>query len=84
MVVFFNISNPFGYRNSFGYNFVDFDSTELDSPNEKLPVSLRSVFIGCFMFFSGEGEKHSCIPKAGFVFVVFVLPPHSPEKHQFN
>ncbi|MAZ61576.1 MAG: hypothetical protein CMG50_05320, partial [Candidatus Marinimicrobia bacterium] len=27
MVVFFNISNPFGYRNSFGYNFVDFDST---------------------------------------------------------
>tara|TARA_Y100000385_G_scaffold291576_1_gene370415 strand:+ start:5147 stop:7387 length:2241 start_codon:yes stop_codon:yes gene_type:complete len=52
MVVFFNISNPFGYRNSFGYNFVDFDSTELDSPNEKLPGSLRSVFIGCFMFFS--------------------------------
>ena len=34
------------------------------------------------MFFSGKGEKHSCIPKAGFVFVVFVLPSHSPEKHQ--
>tara|TARA_A100000164_G_scaffold222864_1_gene197669 strand:- start:5 stop:2209 length:2205 start_codon:yes stop_codon:yes gene_type:complete len=56
MVVFFNISNPFGYRNSFGYNFVDFDSTELDSPNEKLPGSLRSVFIGCFMFFSVDKD----------------------------
>ncbi len=56
MVVFFNISNPFGYRNSFGYNFVDFDSTELDSPDEKLPGSLRSVFIGCFMFFSVDKD----------------------------
>lgn len=56
MVIFFNISNPFGYRNSFGYNFVDFDSTELDSPDEKLPGSLRSVFIGCFMFFSVDKD----------------------------
>tara|TARA_B100000965_G_scaffold44392_1_gene32531 strand:- start:3187 stop:5448 length:2262 start_codon:yes stop_codon:yes gene_type:complete len=52
MVIFFNISNPFGYRNSFGYSYVDFDSTELLEPEEKLPGSLRSVFIGCFMFFS--------------------------------
>ena len=52
LVVFFNISNPFGYRNSFGYNYVDFDSTQLSEPEEKLPGSLRSIFIGCFMFFS--------------------------------
>ena len=57
MVIFFNISNPFGYRNSFGYNFVDFDSTELNPPEEKLPGSLRSVFIGCFMFFSIDKNK---------------------------
>ena len=56
MVVFFNISNPFGYRNSFGYNYIDFDLTELDPPEEKLPGSLRSVFIGCFMFFSVDRD----------------------------
>ena len=56
MVVFFNISNPFGYRNSFGYNYIDFDLTELDPPEEKLPSSLRSVFIGCFMFFSVDKD----------------------------
>ena len=56
MVVFFNISNPFGYRNSFGYNFVDFDSTPLIPEEEKLPGSLRSVFIGCFMFFSVDKD----------------------------
>ena len=56
MVVFFNISNPFGYRNSFGYNYIDFDLTELDPPEEKLPSSLRSVFIGCFMFFSVDRD----------------------------
>ena len=56
MVVFFNISNPFGYRNSFGYNYIDFDLTELDPPEEKLPGSLRSVFIGCFMFFSVDKD----------------------------
>ncbi len=52
MVIFFNISNPFGYRNSYGYNYVDYDMSQLDPPNEKLPSSLRSIFIGCFMFFS--------------------------------
>ena len=29
MVIFFNISNPFGYRNSFGYEYVDFDGSEI-------------------------------------------------------
>ena len=52
LVVFFNISNPFGYRNSFGYQYVGYDSFPLDTPEEKLPASLRSFFIGCFMFFS--------------------------------
>ena len=53
MVIFFNLSNPFGYRNSFGYNYVDYDNISmLDPPEEKLPSSLRSIFIGCFMFFS--------------------------------
>ena len=56
MVVFFNISNPLGYRNSFGYNYIDFDLTELDPEEEKLPGSLRSVFIGCFMFFSVDKD----------------------------
>ena len=56
MVIFFNLSNPFGYRNSFGYEYVDFDSTELEFPQEKLPSSLRSVFIGCFMFFSVDKD----------------------------
>ena len=52
MVIFFNISNPFGYRNSFGYEYVDFDGSEIKE--EKPPSSLRSIFIGCFMFFSIE------------------------------
>ncbi len=53
MVIFFNISNPFGHRNSFGYRYVDYDNiSELNPPEEKLPSSLRSIFIGCFMFFS--------------------------------
>ena len=56
MVIFFNLSNPFGYRNSFGYNYVDYDNTFLDLPEEKLPSSLRSIFIGCFMFFSIDGD----------------------------
>ena len=56
MVIFFNLSNPFGYRNSFGYNFVDFDLTELNPEEEKLPGSLRSVFMGCFMFFSVDKD----------------------------
>ena len=52
LVIFFNLSNPFGYRNSFGYEYVDFDGSEIKE--EKLPSSLRSIFIGCFMFFSIE------------------------------
>ena len=32
------------------------DLTELDTPEEKLPSSLRSVFIGCFMFFSVDRD----------------------------
>ena len=51
-MIFFNISNPFGYRNSFGLNYVGYDMEPLDPPEEKLPGSLRSIFIGCFMFFS--------------------------------
>jgi len=57
LVVFFNISNPFGYRNSFGYEYVGYDTLPLDIPEEKLPSSLRSVFIGCFMFFSVDKNK---------------------------
>tara|TARA_Y100001970_G_scaffold293664_1_gene442110 strand:+ start:5301 stop:7553 length:2253 start_codon:yes stop_codon:yes gene_type:complete len=57
MVIFFNISNPFGYRNSYGYNYIDYDMSQLDPPNEKLPSSLRSIFIGCFMFFSIDKNK---------------------------
>ena len=56
VVVFFNISNPFGYRNSYGFNYVNYDTTLLDPPDEKLPSSLRSVFIGCFMFFSVDKD----------------------------
>ena len=52
MVIFFNISNPFGYRNSFGFDYVGYDMELLNPPEEKLPGSLRSIFIGCFMFFS--------------------------------
>ena len=54
MVIFFNISNPFGYRNSFGYEYVDPFGLEIEDGKEKLPSSLRSIFIGCFMFFSIE------------------------------
>ena len=57
MVIFFNISNPFGYRNSFGYQFTDYNTSELNIPEEKLPSSLRSIFIGCFMFFSVDKSK---------------------------
>ena len=57
MVIFFNVSNPFGYRNSFGYNYIDYDMSELDLPKEKLPSSLRSIFVGCFMFFSIDKNK---------------------------
>ena len=52
MVIFFNISNPFGYRNSFGFDYVGYEMEQLNPPEEKLPGSLRSIFIGCFMFFS--------------------------------
>ena len=57
MVIFFNISNPFGYRNSFGYHYIDYDMSELNPSREKLPSSLRSIFIGCFMFFSIDKNK---------------------------
>ena len=57
MVIFFNISNPFGYRNSFGYNYKAYDMSQLDPPEEKLPSSLRSIFVGCFMFFSIDKNK---------------------------
>ena len=57
MVIFFNISNPFGYRNSFGERYIDYDMSQLDPPEEKLPSSLRSIFIGCFMFFSIDKNK---------------------------
>ena len=56
MVIFFNISNPFGYRNSFGYNYTGYDNAALIEPEEKLPSSLRSIFIGCFMFFSVDKD----------------------------
>ena len=56
MVVFFNVSNPFGHRNSFGYRYIDYDMSVLAEPEEKLPGSLRSVFIGCFMFFSVDKD----------------------------
>ena len=57
LVLFFNISNPLGYRNSFGYDYKDYDYSYLDEPKEKLPASLRSVFVGCFMFFSINKDK---------------------------
>jgi len=56
-VVFFNISNPFGYRNNYGLDYVGYDLQQLENPKERLPSSLRSVFIGCFMFFSIEEDK---------------------------
>jgi len=56
MVVFFNVSNPFGHRNSFGYRYIDYDMSVLAEKEEKLPGSLRSVFIGCFMFFSVDKD----------------------------
>ena len=52
LVLFFNISNPAGYRNSFGYEYFEEDGSYLYPPKEKLPSSLRTIFIGCFMFFS--------------------------------
>jgi len=52
LVIFFNISNPFGYRNNYGLEYIGYDMLSLDEPKERLPSSLRSVFIGCFMFFS--------------------------------
>jgi hypothetical protein len=57
MVIFFNLSNPLGYRNSFGYNYIDYDGTPLVPEEEKLPSSVRSIFIGCFMFFSVDKNK---------------------------
>ena len=57
LVLFFNISNPLGYRNSFGYQYIGYDYAALPQPIEKLPSSLRSVFIGCFMFFSINKDK---------------------------
>jgi len=58
LVIFFNLENPFGYRNSFGYRYRDFDYiTALDEPDEIRPPSLRTFFIGCFMFFdTGNNE----------------------------
>ena len=49
LVLFFNISNPLGYRNSFGYNYIAEDYSKLDEPKENLPASMRTIFIGCFM-----------------------------------
>ena len=57
LVLFFNVSNPLGYRNSYGYRYVNSDYSELSEPEEKLPQSLRSVFVGCFMFFSVNKNK---------------------------
>ena len=57
LVVFFNISNPFGYRNNYGLEYVGYDLQALENPKERLPSSLRSIFIGCFMFFSIEEDK---------------------------
>ena len=57
LVVFFNISNPLGYRNNYGLEYVGYDLEQLENPKERLPSSLRSVFIGCFMFFSIEKNK---------------------------
>jgi len=57
MVIFFNLSNPLGYRNSFGYNYIDYNGTQLVPGEEKLPSSVRSIFIGCFMFFSIDKSK---------------------------
>ena len=54
MVIFFNLENPFGYSNSYGLRLND-TSGEYE---EITPSSLRSFFIGCFMFFSiGENDK---------------------------
>jgi hypothetical protein len=52
LVLFFNISNPLGYRNSFGYNYIAEDYSKLDEPKENLPASMRTIFIGCFMIFN--------------------------------
>ena len=57
LVLFFNISNPLGYRNSFGYEYVSINQSPRTEPREKLPQSLRTVFVGCFMFFSINKDK---------------------------
>ena len=57
LVLFFNISNPLGYRNSFGYQYESFGYSALPEPKERLPQSLRSIFIGCYMFFSVNKDK---------------------------
>ena len=36
----------------FGYEYFEQDGNYLVPPKEKLPASLRTIFIGCFMFFS--------------------------------
>ena len=50
LVIFFNLENPFGYKNTYGYRFADYNNLELEEPQEIHPSSLRSFFIGCFMF----------------------------------
>ena len=57
LVLFFNISNPLGYRNSFGYEYVNINQSPLVEERERLPASLRTVFVGCFMFFSINKDK---------------------------
>jgi hypothetical protein len=57
MVIFFNLSNPLGYRNSFGYNYTGYYGEDLEPALEKLPSSVRSIFIGCYMFFSVDKNK---------------------------
>ena len=57
LVVFFNVSNPFGYKNSYGFEYTGYDMQSLDSPKERLPSSLRSIFIGCYMFFTIDDNK---------------------------
>ena len=32
LVVFFNISNPFGYRNNYGLEYVDYNLQQLENP----------------------------------------------------
>ena len=51
MVIFFNLTNPFGYKNIYGKRKNDATGEYEDV----LPTSMRSIFIGCFVFFS-KGE----------------------------